>query len=848
MSGRLAATALLALAAFAARGATAAELSLSVEASTLHADMPFVLTLTAKGFEEEPVPDAPALAIDGCTVTFLGVSPNVSSHIQIVNGRRSEWRDVTFGYRWRVVAPAAGRYAIPALRVQQGGTEAQHRAATFEVSAVPATTDMVVRMKLPDRAVWVGETFDVAVEWLLGRDVESYEFAVPLFELDGANVEPGTGGRETVRFAAGARDIELPLERSQISEDGRSYMRFAFPARVTVGSPGTVDLDPIRVVARLATGRSRDAFGFTRPRYELFGASGERRRLTVRPLPVAGRPATFVNAIGTGFALDVQASRTVVSVGEPIELAIRLRGSGPLTGISLPPLSGPEALPAAHFGVPDDSPAGEIDDDGKRFVVTVRVKSAEVREVPPIAFSYFDPAAGSYRTVASQPIALSVGAGQLVGAADVVAAPTVAAAAPTENAALPATAGGIATLLGAQMQISEAAETQDAAWGTEHVDALLGVLYGAPLLAALVSFYLSRTQRRRSRARDIRQALRRVERALAAQAPARETAPTIIAAMRRLADIVDTDAGAAAGLLQQLETKAFDPAAAEEAVADSSRDELRRIARDWARRRSPASAVATAAAVLVGVALLAMPALAAEVDRAQEARTLYQSALAETDRLRRVRLFAQAEATLRPLAEANAAAAELQADWGNAALGAEDPGRAVLGWRRALAAAPGNERARTNLAWLRDRLPAWLPRPASAGALDSLLFWRSRFTGAQLHLIGAGAFAIGVLVLVPWAGRRLPAGRPLATLATVVWITATASALLSGEDGDAVVMLDGATLRSADSTGASPAFANPLPAGTEVTVLETRDRWHRVTLADGTRGWLASSAIELVAP
>ena len=241
-------------------------------------------------------------------------------------------------------------------------------------------------------------------------------------------------------------------------------------------------------------------------------------------------------------------------------------------------------------------------------------------------------------------------------------------------------------------------------------------------------------------------------------------------------------------------------------------------------------------------------AAATEAKAVDQARALYQSALAETDRLRRVRLFGQAERALRPLADAHPAAAELQADWGNAALGAEDPGRAVLGWRRALRAAPGNERARTNLSWLRDRLPAWLPRPASAGALDSLLFWRSRFTPAQLHLIGAGAFAIGLLALVPWRGRRIRALRAMAIPAAVVWIAATASALLASDGTDAVVLLDSATLRSADSSGASPAFANPLPAGTEVTVLESRDRWHRVALADATRGWLPRSAIELVAP
>ena len=328
-----------------APSAAAASLQWSASSEALHAGMPFTLTLSAQGFEEEPVPDAPALEIEGCEVVFLGVDPSVSSRIEIVNGRRSEWRDVSFHYRWRVTATNAGRYSVPPQRVEQNGVEARVAEAGFEVRDVPETEDMIVRLRLPERAVWVGETFDATVEWLLARDVDSYEFAVPLFDQDGVQVEPATSGAESVPFMAGAQQVRLPLRRGEVREGGRAYTRFSFPARITLPSVGALDLDPVRVVARLQSGTTRDAFGFRRPRYDLFKAQGERQRLTVRPLPQVGRPASFVNAIGEGFAIDVRASRTVVSVGEPIELVVSLRGAPPLTGLSLPPLDGPDALP-----------------------------------------------------------------------------------------------------------------------------------------------------------------------------------------------------------------------------------------------------------------------------------------------------------------------------------------------------------------------------------------------------------------------------------------------------------------------------------------------------------------------
>ena len=51
-----------------------------------HAGLPFVLTLTVDGFDEQPQPEAPKLDIAGAHVTFAGVSPNVSRSIQIING------------------------------------------------------------------------------------------------------------------------------------------------------------------------------------------------------------------------------------------------------------------------------------------------------------------------------------------------------------------------------------------------------------------------------------------------------------------------------------------------------------------------------------------------------------------------------------------------------------------------------------------------------------------------------------------------------------------------------------------------------------------------------------------
>ena len=54
--------------------------------------------------------------------------------------------------------------------------------------------------------------------------------------------------------------------------------------------------------------------------------------------------------------------------------------------------------------------------------------------------------------------------------------------------------------------------------------------------------------------------------------------------------------------------------------------------------------------------------------------------------------------------------------------------------------------------------------------------------------------------------------------------------------------------RAADSEHAPLRFREPLPAGTEVRVLERREGWARVAFADGREAWLKQTAIEAVLP
>lgn len=854
---RLALGTVIALAGWASIGhAQGQTVTVRAESRELYVGLPFALSVEAQGFEETPEPKVAPFEIPGARVTFVGVSPNVSSMISIVNGHRTERREVSFVFRYRVEVPAPGNYQVPAITVEQGTHKAQSRPASFRARDVEATSDMQIRLGLPTRPIWVGETFDVVLDWYLRRDVSDQQFSVPLFSASGIEVQAkGEGGRG-LRFSAGSKDLELPYERSEETLDGVATTRLRFTAQVTALAPGTFELPPARVVAQLQVGQGRDAFGFPVPRVKLFKAEDQARTLEIRAVPASGRPKSFANAVGSSFSLEVQADRTVVSVGDPVELRVLVRGNGRLEGLMLPDLASDGGLAPERFGLPDEAPAGEILDSGqgKLFRVTVRVKSPDVREIPPLSFSYFDPEVGEYRTARSQAIALQVKGSAMVGAADVVKRERSQAAAAAVSGGEKAPAP--VSLVGADLTLSRERETLRPVLSVRGVRPVLVGLYALPVLILGAQLWRLKTRGRRAVSSEIAKAKKAVdaELGLAAREAAREVAPRLVRALRQLAQKLDLEENCDGGLFERLETEAFDPTASGRPLSDDLRLKAADLASQWMERpRRGASAPAVMTLVLVILGLGAGGALAeAPSDGAEKlkaARDQYQMALSAQDRDVRTRGFAQAEGRFRDLVKVFPDRPELLSDWGNAALGAQELGWATLAYRRALALYPGQARARRNLSWVRKQAPDWVPKPHDGGVVESLFFWHNLLSAAKRHLIAGGAFGLAVLLMVPFAGtlgrRRLL--RRFAALPVIVWLAMVTSLVMSRDvSADAVVVGDAVTLRSADSLGAPAVVGQPLPQGTEGELVETRDVWARFRLANGTTGWIERSWVEKV--
>jgi hypothetical protein len=128
----------------------------------------------------------------------------------------------------------------------------------------------------------------------------------------------------------------------------------------------------------------------------------------IQPLPVDIQPPGFSGLVGR-FQVRVMPSAETVKLGESVTLTIDVVGDGTLAGFKLP------QTPAdAGFRAYDDAPVIKTKLLDGRFRSKLTVRRAVVPEeegtltVPPVSFVTYDPAAGQYLTVASEPLVVTV--------------------------------------------------------------------------------------------------------------------------------------------------------------------------------------------------------------------------------------------------------------------------------------------------------------------------------------------------------------------------------------------------------------------------------------------------------
>ncbi|MCK4350200.1 MAG: BatD family protein, partial [Candidatus Krumholzibacteria bacterium] len=299
----------------------------------------------------------------------------------------------------------------------------------IEVTKPGETEEFKLRIRLSRETCYVGEPVTLDVIWYLRRDVQEFRFTAPLLEsadFDFAAPEVQIdNSRRYYRIPIGGGEVIAEKGRGML--DGVTYATLTFKIAMISKSPGSFVIPEFVVACESATGRvSRrnffddffrdDFFSLRRGKIKKYVVPSNRLSLLVRGLPTEGCPPGFAGHVGE-YRIGASAEPAEVNIGDPITLTLTIEGPDYLEHINMPPLQN-QALIARDFKIPEERADGAIQGKKKVFTQTIRARSEEIKEIPPIELVYFDSKEGRYRTARSKPIPIKVNPTRVVTASD----------------------------------------------------------------------------------------------------------------------------------------------------------------------------------------------------------------------------------------------------------------------------------------------------------------------------------------------------------------------------------------------------------------------------------------------
>ena len=187
---------------------------------------------------------------------------------------------------------------------------------------------------------------------------------------------------------------------------------------------------------------------------------------------------------------------------------------------------------------------------------------------------------------------------------------------------------------------------------------------------------------------------------------------------------------------------------------------------------------------------------------------------------------------------------------GNAYFQLNNIGRAILNYRRAEQFIPNDPNLQQNLQYARDRRQDKIEEPQKTRVLKTLFFWHYDISSE----IRVRLFSISFCLVWITAGLRLFIARGslnwcigLSGFFAVIFLGSLLVDSASRHKYRPGVVIDYEVVaRKGDSDTYEPSFTDPLHTGTEFVLVEDRDNWYQVELANSQKCWLPAKAVELV--
>lgn len=397
----------------------AVEVSASLNTRSFPLDRAALLSVQVTGARsfEPQLPD-----VDGLQFYHRGQS----TQVEIINGAYSA--SVTSTYL--VQASRVGTFTIPAIQIRTKDGSAKTEPINFEVTAsnsspVPQTgrsrgsstarlrsgnSDEVafLRVKPARKESYSGEVVPVEVKVYFREGIKANLNSLPLLTGEGFVLQ------QLAREPVQSRELVNNTQYTVLTWNSSLSGIKEGDHEISVELEATLLLREQRRISRRGNSLVNDPFFDDSFFDNFFGSYREKEvkiaspklNLTVIPLPDKGKPENFSGAIGE-FRLQVKADPVELSPGDPITLTMTVSGQGNFDRVQAPKLSRKQ-------GWKSYTPSSEFLKDGgpghgkKVFEQALVAKDSTLSEIPAVEFSYFDPVAARYKTLASSPIPLTI--------------------------------------------------------------------------------------------------------------------------------------------------------------------------------------------------------------------------------------------------------------------------------------------------------------------------------------------------------------------------------------------------------------------------------------------------------
>ena len=359
---------------------------------------------------------------DGLSISFDG-SSGLRRQTEIVNGRMVV-NKVAQIFQYSITASEPGIYKIGPFQATHNGKIVSSESVEIEILDVEVSDDMKVEIVVPVQNIYPGQRVPVKVIWKYSANVRalsSLAITSPLFDKFRFIDEPIPPNSNAMSVVSSKGVAQITALASREDIDGTQFLILTSTRTMVPDIPGDFKFPgPVANSRIRVRNPNRSAFGFQLLEEKTIPikAIGSPISFEVKPFPTMAKPDSFNGAVGKNFSIKTMVNRSKLRVGDPVSLQVNITGNGNTESLSMPDLS--EAFPADQFDLPSGDFAGVVSNDQKQFNVSVRIKNASVKEIPPLEFSWFDIEKEEYVSATAPPIPIEVSEGKFVSSNDVV--------------------------------------------------------------------------------------------------------------------------------------------------------------------------------------------------------------------------------------------------------------------------------------------------------------------------------------------------------------------------------------------------------------------------------------------